>query len=103
MGVRELFRDQQQTEFIIATIPTSLGVRESDRLARALQRERIPCKRIIVNQARSHTQLWGRRLVPARRAGHKRALARCVHSVRSAAAAAHPRCRHRPCSEHDCA
>ena len=50
IGVRELFRDKQQTEFIIATIPTSLGVRESDRLARALQREQIPCRRIIVNQ-----------------------------------------------------
>ena len=50
MGVRELFRDKQQTEFIIATIPTVLGVKESDRLAQALAKEQIPCKRIIVNQ-----------------------------------------------------
>lgn len=50
--VRELFRDQDATEFIIATIPTVLGINESARLLQALRRERIPCKRIIVNQAR---------------------------------------------------
>ena len=49
--VRELFRDQDATEFIIATIPTVLGINESARLLTALRRERIPCKRIIVNQA----------------------------------------------------
>ena len=48
--VRDLFRDQQSTEFIIATIPTVLGVRESARLAAALAKEKIVCKRIIVNQ-----------------------------------------------------
>ncbi|KAK9820634.1 hypothetical protein WJX81_000579 [Elliptochloris bilobata] len=48
--VRELFRDQAATEFIIATIPTVLGINESARLLQALRRERIPCKRIIVNQ-----------------------------------------------------
>lgn len=48
--VRDLFRDQQSTEFIIATIPTVLGVRESARLAAALKKDSIACKRIIVNQ-----------------------------------------------------
>lgn len=48
--VRDLFRDQNSTEFIIATIPTVLGVRESARLAAALRKENIACKRIIVNQ-----------------------------------------------------
>ena len=48
--VRDLFRDQESTEFIIATIPTVLGVRESARLAAALEKENIVCKRIIVNQ-----------------------------------------------------
>lgn len=48
--VKDLFRDQQSTEFIIATIPTVLGVRESARLAAALEKENIVCKRIIVNQ-----------------------------------------------------
>lgn len=48
--VRDLFRDQQSTEFIIATIPTVLGVKESARLAAALEKQRIVCKRIIVNQ-----------------------------------------------------
>ena len=51
MGVRELFRNKGQTEFIIATIPTALGVQESNRLAIALAKEQIPCRRIIVNQA----------------------------------------------------
>ncbi|GFR49978.1 hypothetical protein Agub_g12120 [Astrephomene gubernaculifera] len=48
--VRQLFRDPGQTEFIIATIPTFLGVNESARLLRALRSENIPCKRIVVNQ-----------------------------------------------------
>ncbi|KAG2485745.1 hypothetical protein HYH03_015554 [Edaphochlamys debaryana] len=48
--VKHLFRDASQTEFIIATIPTFLGVNESARLLRALRSEHIPCKRIIVNQ-----------------------------------------------------
>ena len=55
--VRELFRDQASTEFIIATIPTVLGINESARLLQALRKERIPCKRIIVNQARARP-LW---------------------------------------------
>lgn len=37
-------------QFIIATIPTVLGVNESGRLARALRKEAIPCRRIVVNQ-----------------------------------------------------
>lgn len=49
-GVRSLFRDAAQTEFVIATIPTQLGIAESRRLLAALQEETIPCKRIIVNQ-----------------------------------------------------
>ena len=37
-------------QFIIATIPTVLGVNESARLIRALRAEQIPCRRIVVNQ-----------------------------------------------------
>lgn len=48
--VKALFRDKEATEFIIATIPTVLGVNESGRLIRALRKEGIPCKRIVVNQ-----------------------------------------------------
>lgn len=48
--VKELFRDRDATEFIIATIPTVLGVNESGRLARALKEDGVPCKRIVVNQ-----------------------------------------------------
>eukprot|EP00775_Hariotina_reticulata_P006182 gene6182-6420_t len=49
-GVKSLFRDAAQTEFIIATIPTQLGIAESRRLLTTLRDEDIPCKRIIVNQ-----------------------------------------------------
>jgi anion-transporting ArsA/GET3 family ATPase len=50
--VKSLFRDASQTEFIIATIPTQLGIAESRRLLATLQEETIPCKRIIINQVR---------------------------------------------------
>ena len=55
--VRDLFRDADTTEFVIATIPTVLGVNESGRLLRALRHDRIPCKRLIVNQARQGNRL----------------------------------------------
>lgn len=48
--VQKLFRDKEQTEFIIATIPTFLAVNESARLLGSLRDDGIPCKRIIVNQ-----------------------------------------------------
>lgn len=48
--VRDLFRDQEANEFIIATIPTVLAVKESSRLLAVLRKEQIPCRRIIVNQ-----------------------------------------------------
>jgi anion-transporting ArsA/GET3 family ATPase len=51
-GVKALFRDKSQTEFIIATIPTQLGINESRRLLGTLREEGIPCKRVIVNQVR---------------------------------------------------
>ena len=48
--VKDLFHDPEATEFIIATIPTMLGINESARLIRSLRKEGIPCKRIVVNQ-----------------------------------------------------
>lgn len=48
--VRDLFRDKETTEFVIATIPTVLGMNESSRLLAALRHDDIPCNRIIVNQ-----------------------------------------------------
>jgi len=57
--VRDLFRDKEANEFIIATIPTVLAVNESARLLQALRKEDIPCKRIIVNQVTPHT--WAAR------------------------------------------
>ncbi len=55
--VKELFRDKELTEFIIATIPTVLGINESRRLLQALRKEQIPCRRIIINQV--SPQKWG--------------------------------------------
>ena len=55
--VRDLFRNEGQTEFVIATIPTMLGINESARLIKALRKERIPCTKIVVNQA-SHQHPW---------------------------------------------
>lgn len=40
----------QVTEFVIATIPTYMAVDESARLLKALRKDNIPCKRIVVNQ-----------------------------------------------------
>lgn len=49
-GVGRLFRDQERTEFVIATIPTALAVSESGRLLSALRKEGVPVRRIVVNQ-----------------------------------------------------
>lgn len=51
--VKELFRNKEATEFVVATIPTMLAVKESERLLRSLRKDNIPCKRIVVNQVRS--------------------------------------------------
>lgn len=47
---RQLFRDQERTEFVIVTIPTVMAMAESERLAASLQSEGVPVKRIVVNQ-----------------------------------------------------
>ena len=48
--VRDLFRNPETTEFVIATIPTQLAVAESGRLLKALRADGVPCKRVVVNQ-----------------------------------------------------
>eukprot|EP00871_Galdieria_phlegrea_P002394 jgi/Galph1/3155/GphlegSOOS_G1809.1 len=48
--VRELFRDQQQTEFIVATIPNMMAIAESLRLVQELRKEKIPVRHLFVNQ-----------------------------------------------------
>lgn len=58
--VRDLFRNKETTEFVIATIPTMLGINESSRLLKALRKEDIPCRRIIVNQASHHLATFNR-------------------------------------------
>jgi len=48
--VRDLFRDEQQTEFIVATIPNMMAISESVRLVKELYKERIPVRHLFVNQ-----------------------------------------------------
>ncbi len=47
---RDLFHNQDTTEFVIVTIPTVMAAAESCRLAGALHKEGIPIKTIVVNQ-----------------------------------------------------
>jgi anion-transporting ArsA/GET3 family ATPase len=47
---RRMFRDKDRTEFIIVSIPTVMAMVESERLALSLEKENVPCKRIVVNQ-----------------------------------------------------
>ena len=51
---RKLFRDKDRTEFVIVTIPTVMAMAESERLAASLEKEHVPCKRIVVNQIVRH-------------------------------------------------
>jgi len=62
--VRDLFRDQSQTEFIIATIPTVMAANESMRLLKELKNEKIACKRMIINQLLPPTQEDGVGITP---------------------------------------
>ncbi len=47
---RDLFRNQETTEFVIVTIPTVMAVSESGRLAKALVREGVPVHALAINQ-----------------------------------------------------
>jgi len=48
--VRDLFKDETQTEFVIATIPTMMAINESERLKSQLNQEGISVNHIIINQ-----------------------------------------------------
>lgn len=48
--VQALFKNKEEMEFVIATIPTQLAISESSRLLTSLRTSEIPCKRIVVNQ-----------------------------------------------------
>lgn len=48
--VRDLFRDEVQTEFVVATIPNMMAISESTRLVDELRKERIPVRHLFVNQ-----------------------------------------------------
>jgi arsenite/tail-anchored protein-transporting ATPase len=65
---RQLFRNQETTEFIIVTIPTVMAMSESDRLAASLSKEGVPVRRIVVNQMVCFCVTW--------------ATEQCMHSAR---------------------
>ena len=48
--VKDLFRNEKTTEFVIVTIPTVLGISESGRLLRELRKESVPVSRVVINQ-----------------------------------------------------
>ena len=48
--VKDLFRNEKTTEFVIVTIPTVLGISESGRLLKSLRKESVPARRLVVNQ-----------------------------------------------------
>ncbi|NQU99326.1 MAG: ArsA family ATPase, partial [Parcubacteria group bacterium] len=47
--VRELLQDAQRTEFVVATIPTEMAIRETEDLVNDLQKFHIPSGHIIIN------------------------------------------------------
>nr|GMD17605.1 ATPase ASNA1 homolog 2-like [Ipomoea batatas] len=51
--VRDLFHDTEATEFVIVTIPTAMAVSESSRLCKSLKKEKVPVRRLVVNQVLS--------------------------------------------------
>ena len=51
--LRDLFRNQDATEFCIVTISTQLAIAESKRLLAALSTQGIAVRNVVVNQVRS--------------------------------------------------
>ncbi len=48
-----LFRNPNSTQFVIVTIPTVMAVAESSRLAKALRKESVLVKSLVMNQVSS--------------------------------------------------
>ena len=71
---RQLFRNAETTEFVIVTIPTVMAVAESGRLAKALRKEGVPVKTIVINQVLQPEA--GPGFLAARRRDQQRALVR---------------------------
>lgn len=51
--LRDLFKNQDATEFCIVTIPTQLAIAESKRLLEALNTQGVAVRNIVCNQVRS--------------------------------------------------
>lgn len=48
--LRDLFRNQDATEFCVVTIPTQLAIAESKRLLAALNSQGVAVRNVVVNQ-----------------------------------------------------
>lgn len=48
--LRDLILDSQRTQFVMVTIPTALAMAESERLIKALRKDGVACRNLIVNQ-----------------------------------------------------
>ena len=55
MELRDLFKNQDATEFCIVTIPTQLAIAESKRLLAALNTQGVAVRNIVVNQVHART------------------------------------------------
>ena len=69
---RQLFRNEDTTEFVIVTIPTVMAAAESARLATALRTEGVPVNTIVINQVVQPQA--GPAFLAARRRDQQRAL-----------------------------
>lgn len=58
MELRDLFKNQDATEFCIVTIPTQLAIAESKRLLEALNAQGVAVRNIVVNQVRTFILAW---------------------------------------------
>ena len=49
-SVRKLLHDQEQTRFVLVTIPEAMGVRETERYRELLREQGVPVRDLIVNR-----------------------------------------------------
>jgi anion-transporting ArsA/GET3 family ATPase len=72
-----LFRNPDSTQFVIVTIPTVMAVAESSRLAKALKKESVLVKSLVMNQVNEV-------LDHKRRTGTMSAIVVCILGIFSA-------------------
>jgi len=79
-ALEDLLKDQDQTQFIIVTIPTELAMAESERLVQALQQDQeIAVRNLIINQVLTDDQVAASYIQ-----GIASVQKRCLHDLESA-------------------